>query len=96
MATFESTVADIVNIINSDIAKGVSQIEVNLELTIPSDINIAKDLHHALIHHEFNGYVVNTCRIREIVDFLFVNREYVDRDILVNLNIELNRVEQVQ
>lgn len=97
MATFESTVQEIIKIIDSNISKDVAKTEVNLELTIPSDIiNMAKDLHFALLHHKFTGYTVNTCRIRETVDFLYVNGEYVDQDNLLNLNIELNRADAVQ
>lgn len=94
MANFQDSFDSIIKLAKKEIKKGESTAEINLEINVSSFAggNFARDLWYGLQKYQFKGYKVRTCRIREIEEYLFVDYDYQDKDILIQLNLVLEKI----
>jgi len=93
MATFQESFDSIVKLTKKEIKKGEATAEINLEINVSSmGGNFARDLWCGLRSYKFKGYKVRTCRIRETEEYLFVDYDYQEKDILIQLNLVLEKI----
>lgn len=93
MATFQKIFDDIKSAIQEKVDSGMHHIEINLEISASSShMDLAKNLHYSIRTSKFDGYDLHTCRVRETIEYIWLKNKHVDKDILIQLNIELDRI----